>query len=209
MATETTELTQRVPPAGKVTFEEFLDWCDEDTWAEWVDGEVIMTSPASKDHQDVGSFLEKVLGIFVEVHDLGKVMRAPFVMRLPGQARGREPDLFFVRRERVHLIGKTFLDGAAEMVVEIISPESIDRDREDKFGEYESAGVREYWLIDPDRRSAQFYELASDGRYRLAALEDGGVYHSKVIPGFWLRVDWLWQTPLPPALEVLRALKVV
>jgi len=208
MATETIELAQRTPPQGKVTFEEFLDWCDEDTWAEWVDGEVIMTSPASMQHQDIGSLLETVLRIYVETRELGKVMRAPFVMRLPELARGREPDLLFIQRERLHLLRNTYLDGPADAAVEIISPESIGRDRGDKFVEYERAGIKEYWLIDPDRQSAEFYELGSDGRYHPASLEEGS-YRSQVIPGFWLRVEWLWQTPLPPALEILRVLKVV
>src|SRR5215210_236459 len=104
MVVEMIEQSRRVPPDGKISFEEFLDWCDEDTWAEWVDGEVIMVSPASTEHQNVGSFLEKVLGIFVEAHDLGVIMRAPFVMRIPQRPSGREPDLLFVSRERLDLL---------------------------------------------------------------------------------------------------------
>ncbi|OGO42229.1 MAG: hypothetical protein A2Z04_05645, partial [Chloroflexi bacterium RBG_16_57_9] len=204
MIVKTVELPLRVLPKEKMTFEEFLAWCDEDTWAEWVDGEVIMVSPASKQHQFIGGFLEKVLGIYVETHALGTVLRAPFVMRLTEISRGREPDLLFVQRKREHLLRETYLDGAADLVVEIVSPESIGRDRGDKFVEYESAGVPEYWLIDPDRQRAEFYELAGDGRYRLAVIDNEGVYHSKILPGFWLRVEWLWQTPLPPALTVLR-----
>lgn len=199
---------RRAAPKEKMTFEEYLDWCDEDTWAEWVDGEIIMVSPASVDHQDTGSFLEKVLGIFIEVHTLGKLLRAPFVMRLESLARGREPDLLFVHKDRLHLIQHTYLDGPADMVVEIVSPESIGRDRGEKFVEYERAGVKEYWLIDPERESAEFYELQSNGRYRLASTDEG-IYRSKVIAGFWLRVDWLWQTPLPPTIDILKELNVL
>jgi Uma2 family endonuclease len=209
MAINTIELTPREPPREKVSFEEFLDWCDEDTLAEWVDGEIVMTSPASMRHQDVGSLLETVMRIYAEARGLGKVMRAPFVMRLAELARGREPDLLFVARERLHLLGATYLDGPADLAVEIISPESIGRDRGEKFVEYERAGIKEYWLIDPDRQSAEFYELRSDGRYHPAALGADGIYRSQIIPGFWLRVEWLWQTPLPPALEILRELKIV
>ncbi|HXG66869.1 MAG TPA: Uma2 family endonuclease [Blastocatellia bacterium] len=212
MAVETpdaTETTRRIPPEGKITFEEFLDWCDEDTWAEWVDGEVIMVSPASIGHQDIGSLLDKVLGIYVEVRNLGKVVRAPFVMRLPSRPSGREPDLIFIARERLHLLTNTYLDGPADLAVEIVSPESIGRDRGEKFVEYEGAGIREYWLIDPDRRSVEFYELGADGRYHTAQIGADGIYRSRVVEGFWLRVDWLWQTPLPPALDVLRELRIV
>ena len=209
MAVETIDQPRRVPPKGKISFEEFLDWCDEDTWAEWVDGEVIMVSPASIEHQDVGSFLEKIMGIYVEARGLGKIIRAPFVMRVEKVQSAREPDLLFVQNNRIHLIKETYLDGPADMVVEIVSPESIGRDRGDKFVEYERAGVGEYWLIDPLRQTAEFYELAGDGRYRLSITSPDGVYHSKAISGFRLRVGWLWQTPLPPTLDILREMKII
>jgi Uma2 family endonuclease len=208
MAVEVIERPQRVPPEGKITFQEFLDWCDEDTWAEWVDGEVIMVSPASFEHQDLGSLLETVLRIFVESRDLGKLLRAPFVMRLPIRPSGREPDLLFVSRERRDLIKHSFLDGPADVAVEIVSPESVGRDRGDKFVEYERAGVKEYWLLDPDRQSAEFYKLGDDGFYHIAKIVDG-VYRSEVISGFWLRVGWLLKRPLPPALDLLRELGAV
>lgn len=208
MAVEATGQVPRLPPKEKLSFEEFLAWCDEDTWAEWVDGEVIMVSPASARHQDIAGFLEAILRIVTEVGDLGKLFQAPFVMRVPERPSGREPDLLFVQRERLHLIKDNFLDGPADLAVEVVSPESIGRDRGDKFVEYERAGIREYWLIDPDRQAAEFYELGIDGRYRLAPTE-GGVFRSKVIPGFWLRPEWLWQTPLRPVLDVLRELKII
>ncbi len=78
MPTLTDEMTQRVPPKHKVSFEEYIEWLDEDTRAEWVDGEIeLMPSPASFGHQDLGSFLEKVLGIYIEVKNLGKLWQAP------------------------------------------------------------------------------------------------------------------------------------
>ncbi|MGH9801602.1 MAG: Uma2 family endonuclease, partial [Blastocatellia bacterium] len=98
------------------------------------------------------------------------------------------------------------LDGPADLSVEIISPESVRRDRKVKFKEYESAGVGEYWLIDPDHKKAEFYQLDASGRYQLAKLK-AGVYHSKAVAGFWLRVDWLWQPPT--VLDALRELKVM
>lgn len=89
----------------------------------------------------------------------------------------------------------------------IITPDSVVRDRQEKFGEYEGAGVTEYWLLDPERMIAEFYELGEDGRYHLANIDQGN-YHSKVVPGFSLQLSWLWQDPLP-TLEALRALKLM
>jgi len=203
------ESQHRTSPANKISFEEFLAWCDEDTWAEWVNGEVIMVSPASTRHQEVMAFLLHVLDLFVQSRELGVVLSAPFLMQLPELDRAREPDLLFVRRERANLIAKTHLTGPADLVVEIVSPESIGRDRGEKFVEYEKAGIPEYWLIDPDRQQAEFNLLDESGRYGLGSVDEKGIFRSKVVPGFWVRPDWLWKSPLPPALTVLRELKVI
>lgn len=189
------------------TFEEFIEWVDEDTSAEWLDGEVIFMSPASTRHQLIIGFLHKLIGFFVEKHDLGLVLSAPYKMKL-GQY-GPEPDLLFVTHENADRIRKTFLDGPADLVIEVISFESIGRDRGRKFIAYEAAGIPEYWLFDPEREVAEFYELGSNGRYQLVQLPDDGRYSSQVLPGFWLNANWLWQMPLPPVLDVLRQLNVL
>lgn len=193
------------PPARKVTYEEFLDWADEDTWAEWVDGEVIVFMPASLRHQQIMLFLSHVLGLFVEVFKLGVVVTPPFQMKLSFRPSGREPDLIFVARQHQHRLAPTFLDGPADLVVEIVSEDSRTRDRRDKYLEYQRAGVREYWLIDPDTPSATFFGLGPDGQYRPLPIDEHGVFHSTVLERFWLRVDWLWQDP-PTALVALREL---
>ena len=175
-----------------ISFEEYLETGGDTLMSEWVDGTIIEMSPTSFDHQNIGSFLEIILRFFTERGELGTVIRAPFAMKLAEQKRGREPDIIFVRKEREHLIHKTFLDGAADLAIEIISPESIARDRAEKFVEYESAGIREFWLIDPERQIAEFYGLSEEGQYRLLSTAEG-IFRSSVIEGFFLRTDWLWQ----------------
>jgi len=115
---------------------------------------------------------------------------------------GREPDLIFVATANLHRLQATYLDGPADLAVEIISPESVGRDRGEKFYEYEQGGVPEYWLIDPQTQRAEFYRLV-EGRYRLAFESKEGEYRSLVLPDFWLRVEWLWQDPLPNVEDVL------
>src|SRR5438128_553051 len=131
----------------KLSYEEFLR-TDEYSWAEWVDGEVIPLSPASKKHQLLVSFLTALLQHFVEAHHLGLVIAAPFQMKTGHELPGREPDILFVSSEHLDRLRDTYLNGAADLVVEVISPESLIRDRGDKFYEYERGGVKEYWLLD-------------------------------------------------------------
>jgi len=197
----------QVPRDRKLTYEEFLAWCDEDTLAEWVDGEVLMLSPSSQRHEILRRFLETVLGIFVEQRALGLVLGGTFQMRLAEPvSSGRQPDVLFLAADRLSCLKETYLDGPADLVVEIISPESRLRDRGEKFAEYELGGVREYWLIDPERREADFYRQDARGRYRLAEPGPDGWYESLVIPGLRLKVEWLWQVPPPKVLDVVSEL---
>src|SRR6266545_5857218 len=86
-------------PAGAISYEEFLDWYS-DTHAEWVRGEVQLTSPAALPHQSILSFLVMVLSFWVRARDLGRIIPAPFQMKLPQpENAGREADLIFVARE--------------------------------------------------------------------------------------------------------------
>ena len=122
---------------------------------------------------------------------------------------GREPDILFIAREHLDRMRNSYLDGPADLVVEIISPDSRARDRGEKFYEYEQGGVREYWLLDPLRRQAEFYQRGPDGIFRLVPGGEDGTYRSAVLEGLWLKVEWLWQEPLPPLMSVLREWRLV
>ena len=198
------------PPPNKVmTYEEFLQWVDEDTWAEWVDGKVEIMSPASLRHQHIVDFLAAIIRHFIEEHQLGDVITAPFQMKTAPDLPGREPDILFIARENMHRLKDTHLDGPADLVVEVVSPESRSKDRGTKFYEYEQGGVREYWLIDPLRKQAEFYQLGADGVYHIVPVGEDGIYRSMVLQGFWLRIDWLWQEPPPSITSVIKELGLI
>ena len=192
----------------KLTYEDFLVQY-ADTRAEWVDGEVIIFPSESARHQDISDFLLCILTIYVQSRSLGKVLAAPFQIKLGPDLPGREPDLLYVASDHLDRLKETYLDDPADMVVEIVSKKSIVRDRGEKFVDYETAGVSEYWLIDPLRQQAQFYRRGLDNYYHLIMPDDEGIYHSEVVKGFWLRVSWLWKEPLPPVLDVWKELNLL
>src|SRR5690349_14173844 len=111
-----------------------------------------MASPAKLKRQNISKFLIALLSFFADVHELGTVIGRPFQMRLA--TSGRELDVLFVVTAHLDRLKETYLDGPAELVVEVVSPESGGRDRGDKVYEYRAAGISEYWLIDPDPRQA-------------------------------------------------------
>jgi Uma2 family endonuclease len=191
-----------------LSFEEFLDWCEEDTRAEWINGRVLILSPDNLPHNEIEVFLSQTLGIYVKEKKLGHVYVGMVLMKLQATSSARIPDLMFVSNARADQLRHTYVDGAADLAVEIISPESVDRDRSDKFSEYQIAGVREYWIIDPINKNAEFFELGADRRYYPVPLCDGA-FRSTVVPGFWLKPSWLWEDPLPQTTDVLKRLGVI
>ncbi|MBI5651987.1 MAG: Uma2 family endonuclease [Chloroflexi bacterium] len=188
----------------KMSYEEFLAWADEDVHAEWVNGEVTVEMPAKEIHQNIVEFLHHILDLFARLLNLGRVHTAPFEMRVLADGPAREPDLLFVANENLERLNNDRLVGPADLIVEVISSDSVYRDRVDKFEEYEAGGIREYWIVDPrpGKQRADFWVLDANGRYRTGEIKDG-IYRSTVLPGFWLRVEWLIVETLPDPLATL------
>ena len=193
------------PPLPKMTYEEFLEWHPDSGMAEWVDGEAFVMAPPATVHQRLAYLLARCISSFSDQKGIGEVLIPPFQMKLAGS--GREPDVVFVCAENLSRIGGQYLSGPADLVVEIVSPDSRRRDRVEKLAEYEQAGVREYWVLDPNRRQAEFFILGDDGKYGTATCPDG-IFHSRVLPGMWLKVEWFWQEPLPTLPTILQAWKI-
>jgi Uma2 family endonuclease len=196
---------ERPTPPGKMTFEEYLAWADEDTFAEWVDGEVVWMSPVSNKHEEIAQFLSATMSVFVKRRKLGVVRTEPFGLKTGRRGRAcRLPDLQFLATEHLDRLRNSYIDGPADLVIEIVSLESRDRDRVTKFSEYEEGGVREYWLIDPTREQAEFYQRGEDGLFHAVSIGDDGRYVSRELPGVWVRPEWFWEDPLPDEIEVVQ-----
>lgn len=175
-----------------ISYDEFLASVDEGVHAEWVDGEVVLMSPASEQHAAITTFLAAVIRGYVKRKGLGgRVYHAPFQVRL-GPRSGREPDVLYVAEENLHRFRRTFVDGPADLAVEVVSPESRERDCVVKFREYQQAGVREYWLVDPAERTAQVFRLVAGHAYELVPPGTPPRLRSDVVPGLWIDVEWLW-----------------
>lgn len=187
----------RIPMSYQAYHQSF----DEDAHVEWVNGEAIIFMSAATRHQIIVMYLSKLLGIFIEYYRLGELFSAPYEMKVSPTGNAREPDILFVKAENKHYLEEQRLAGAADLVIEVVSPESVKRDNEDKFTEYEAAGVQEYWIIDPrpEHQRAEFWVLDENGQYQAMPVHEN-IYHSTVLPGFWLNTKWLWDTERYPAL---------
>ena len=191
-------------PAREMSFEEWLKLDLEDARTEWIGGKAVFYPLTNERHQELTRFLWALLSLFVEARGrLGRLFADSFAMRTGLRANGRCPDLIFVHRDHLDRVQSTYLKGPADLVVEIISPDSVRRDRKEKLPEYEAGGIQEYWIIDPLAKRASFYVRGQDDRFQ-AVLLDGGIFRSRVLPGLWLQIDWLWQEPFPLLMDVVR-----
>jgi Uma2 family endonuclease len=198
---------RRSPPDGPLSEEEFIAWRGAEARAEWVDGRVILMSPGNYAHVDLQIWLGGVLRFFVEFRQLGTVLGPEFQIRLAQQRRRRIPDLLYVSMAHQDRLRPTHLEGVPDLVIEIVSPDSEARDWREKYFEYESAGVQEYWIIDPASQHAELYILAGDGHYHQADERDGWLA-SAALPGLRLKIDWFWPATRPAGMEALRELGV-
>lgn len=177
--------------AESVSFENFLKLYAEQH-AEWLMGKVILIVGNNTPHQRIQMFLGTLVNLFLNITGLGEILSAGTPMHLSDSQPAREPDLMVVLVEHRDRIREKWLEGKADIVVEIVSPESTVRDRGDKFKEYEMAGIPEYWLIDPLRRDADFWALGEDGTYISRPRDAQGRLTSAVLPGFALDAEMLW-----------------
>jgi Uma2 family endonuclease len=188
------------------TEERFFAEGPDEGFFELRDGELIVHAPASFDHQDVAAFLGSLLRVFASGRNLGRLVYGPAVLKVRDGLL-REPDLLFVSNERLASVTRQYA-GAADFVVEVLSAGGRRRDLEEKAEEYASAGVGEYWVVDPERREVVVHRLdaASGGAGYAVETRTEGRLESTAVPGFWIEVGWLWERPLPSEFDCLREL---
>lgn len=186
-----------------VSFAEFLTRYDG-RHAEWVMGSVLVYMANSRQHQEIFQFLITLFNLYLGLRPVGRELAASFTMYVGDDRPAREPDVMIVLNEHLDRLLPTYLNGGADLVIEIISPESIARDYGVKFQEYEAAGIREYWLIDSMRQQADIYRLGKDNLYHRARLDSTGRLLSEVLPGFALDPALFWRDQLPTGAELVQ-----
>ncbi|MFN3649667.1 MAG: Uma2 family endonuclease [Armatimonadota bacterium] len=188
-------------PPQRYTVDDFFTLVRDDEKADLIDGVIHVASPDSLVNDSLTNFLHFLLAGYADERGLGTVVGSRFAFVL-SEFRAPEPDVAFVSVERSSILQRTRALGAPDLAVEIVSEESRARDYAEKRVLYERAGVREYWIIDPARRHGEFLRLA-DNSFAPIATASEHYFHSSVVPGFWLDLRWLWESPLPRRLDCL------
>jgi Uma2 family endonuclease len=188
----------------RMSYEEFLKWAGEDTYAEWVDGQVILLMPPKEPHQTIVGLLYFLLQSLASLREQSKVIIAPFEVFLPSRPSSREPDILVITGERLQNLSEERFTGGPDLVVEVVSEDSVRRDRVEKFLEYEREAVREYWLIDsrPRHRGLSVFVL-EQGSFVPMEENDEGWFESRVLPGFRVKRAWFSGEQLPDPASAL------
>jgi len=188
----------------RMSYDEFLKWAGEDTYAEWVDGEVILLMPPKSAHQEIVLFLAYLLRTVSSLTGDTKVVVAPFEVFLPSRPSSREPDIIVITEERLQNLSEERFTGGPDLVVEVVSEDSVRRDRVEEFLEYEREAVREYWLIDsrPRHRGLSVFVL-EQGSFVPMEENDEGWFESRVLPGFRVKRAWFSGEQLPDPASAL------
>ena len=168
------------PPQGSWTEQEYLA-LDAGRQIEFDRGCVEVLDLPTKEHQRLVRFLFRLMDAFVTTRRLGEVFFALLPVRL-WDKKYREPDLIFIKHGRDDL-GK--YPNGADLVIEIVSDSPIDRkrDMETKVAEYEMAGIREYWVVDPQQKIVLVHQLVHS-KYAVEPFGLGQAAHSGVLDGF-------------------------
>jgi Uma2 family endonuclease len=196
-------MIQRTPIANDlVTFDSFVALVGDGQKADSIDGVMYMASPDTKRSNSLTLFLATLLYDFTVARGIdGFAFISRFACKI-NDLRAPEPEVGYVRPERAHLVHDRHMEGGPDIAVGIVSRESKSRDYGEKRELYESAGVSEYWIVDPIQRRVEFPRLTR-GRYEPVPLEDNRIFRSEVIPGFWLDIEWLLAKDVPGAYRCL------
>lgn len=195
------------PAKARISADDYIASPQSEHKSDLIEGVFVMASPATVEHEDLMMFVGTLMRTFANSRRLGLVLGSNAAYRL-NDANVYQPDVSFLSSDRLHLAGEVYVDGAPDLAVEIISPSSRQHDTNDtveKLVNYGRFGVQEYWLVDPVERSVTLYGNVGGQLVVIPPAE--GVLNSRVLPGFWLRAEWLFPPEgedRPGELEIAR-----
>jgi Uma2 family endonuclease len=158
---------------------------------EILDGELSVTPAPSTKHQRISSQLHRILANHIEANQLGSIYAALTDLIL-APVTVVQPDLIFIGNDRRHIVTERAIEGAPNLLIEILSPATHRTDRFTKAQLYAKHQIPHYWLVDSDQRTLEAYELVIDHYDLIASARDAGVFAPSVFPGLSIKLSDLW-----------------
>ena len=170
----------------KFTYKDYLK-TPEDKRYELIEGELIMTPSPVPYHQWISKNILYELEQFVRERKIGKVFDAPCDVYLDDE-NVLQPDILFISNEHAGIIGEKNVQGAPDLVIEILSPGTRTKDLATKRKIYAKFGVREYWVVDPDANTVEILTLKDEGYVTSAICRESDRALSPLLPQLRLKL---------------------
>ena len=174
-------------PGVKLTYEDYCN-APEDVRYELLDGELVVVPSPKEIHQRIQLAIGLALAFFVQNHALGRLYFAPFDVLFTDNDVA-QPDLIFVSNERSHIITEDNIQGAPDLLVDVHSPSTVNRDKDFKRDLYERHGVLEYWMVDPYQKTVTVLLLGDDKYETESVYGEGQTLASPTVAGFTLDLN--------------------
>ena len=173
------------------TYDDYLVLTNSDKRYEVIEGEISVTPAPSPRHQEIQADLCARMVPHVREQQLGKVYISPIDVVL-SMVDIVQPDILFVAKDRMHIVAKRNIVGIPNLIAEILSPSSVQRDRVEKVDLYQRFGLPEYWIVDPDSETVELYLSAANRLEKVETLKTGEKLRSRQIPGLVLELTELF-----------------
>lgn len=158
-----------------------------------IEGDLVMAPSPGSFHQDIAGKLYRLIGNFLDAHPIGRVFIAPLDVHL-SDINIYQPDVFFIRQENVAIIEEHGIEGAPDLVIEILSRTTEKYDLGIKRTIYARTGVEEMWIIDPAKRTLAVYHLAENAGTPAATYRGKQKFTSAILPGLTIELPAVFAT---------------
>lgn len=183
----TIEIAHLFPKQGEWTEADYFRLPETNKIVELSEGRLIITPSPTEQHQETVANIFFMLRSYLLRHSIGKVLMAPMDAKL-GEGIIRQPDIIFMSNEHLNRnTGKCW--GVPDLIIEVTSYGTNKEDRKDKYAEYEKAGVREYWIVDPDEQTIEVFALEKEAYELFGKWGPGMIAKSKLLDEFEISID--------------------
>jgi len=176
----------------KVTYADYAAMPDDGHRYQVIEGGLVMSPAPTEPHQRSLWNLSRIMGDHVHATGIGRVYFAPFDVVLSDE-NVVQPDLLFISKERLNIITEANVQGAPDLVVEVLSPGTAHLDKTQKRDLYARFGVREYWLVSPEAGTVEVLVLREGAFERLGLFGSGDQVKSEVFSGLSFKTDAVFE----------------
>lgn len=184
---------KKIPQPKLLTYDDYVKLTPPDSGNyELLNGQIYFMASPKPSHQRISSRLNVFLGNFIILNNLGELFAAPMDVVFT-EHDTFQPDLLFITKERLNIIGENKIEGSPNLVVEILSPSNDNSEMSYKKHIYEITGVQEYWLINVEKQTLTLYKQINNELRWQRDIQKNEVLQSETIKGFELELSKIFE----------------